>query len=127
MNIHAIIARNRRCNMLKKLNYIFSAKDKVKMLFILFSVILGSFLELLGVAAFTPFVNVIMKPESIQEQWYLKYLYDILGFTTSNHFLAALAGDLLARRPLRAARSRRAAAYQVAFCSAGAGRSGVLS
>lgn len=81
--------------MLKKLNYIFTGKDKIKMLFILLSVVIGSFLELLGVAIFTPFVNVILNPETIQEKWYLKILYDGLSFQTANNFLAALTGSII--------------------------------
>lgn len=81
--------------MLKKLNYIFSGKDKLKMLLILVSVVIGSFLELLGVAIFSPFVDVIMKPEMIQQKWYLKILYDFFEFQTTNHFLAALAGTII--------------------------------
>lgn len=81
--------------MLKKLNYIFTGKDKVKMVFILVSVAIGSFLELMGVAIFSPFVNVIMNPESIQEKWYLKLLYDGLSFRSTNYFLAALTGVII--------------------------------
>lgn len=81
--------------MLKKLDYIFSRKDKVKMLLILCTVVIGSFLELMGVAIFSPFVDVIMKPEKIQETWYLKLLYDNFHFADVNHFLAALAGMII--------------------------------
>lgn len=81
--------------MLNKLNYIFSGKDKVKMLCILVSVVVGSFLELLGVAIFSPFVNVIMNPETIQEKWYLKLAYDGLAFQSTNNFLAALTGVII--------------------------------
>ena len=81
--------------MLKKLNYIFSGKDKLKMLLLLFSVVIGSMLELMGVAIFTPFVNIIMNPESIQEKWYLKAIYDSLSFKTTNMFLACMAGAII--------------------------------
>lgn len=81
--------------MLKKLNYIFNRKDKVKMFLILGTVVIGSFLELMGVAIFTPFVNVILNPETIQEKWYLKMLYDAFSFKSTNYFLAALAGCII--------------------------------
>lgn len=81
--------------MLKKLNYIFEKKDKVKMLFILWGVILGSFLELMGVAIFSPFVNILMNPDMIQEKWYLKWSYDLFGFKDSNTFLAGLTGLII--------------------------------
>lgn len=81
--------------MLKKLNYIFNGRDKVRMLLILGTVVIGSFLELVGVAVFTPFVNVILSPETIQEKWYLKFLFDAFSFDSTNHFLAALAGVII--------------------------------
>ena len=81
--------------MLKELNYIFRGKDKVKMVFILFGIIIGSFLELTGVAIFTPFINVLMDPESISEKWYLKSIYDLFHFQSSDYFLAALTGSII--------------------------------
>lgn len=81
--------------MLKKLNYIFSAKDKLKMLPILASVVLGSVLELMGVAVFSPFVNIIMNPDSIQQEPYLRFLYETFSFRSSNLFLAAMAGAIM--------------------------------
>ncbi len=81
--------------MLKKLNYIFSAKDKLKMLPILASVVLGSILELMGVAVFSPFVNIIMNPDSIQQEPYLRLLYETFSFKSSNFFLAAMAGMIM--------------------------------
>lgn len=77
--------------MLKKLNYIFSRKDKIKMVLILITVVIGSFFELLGVAAFLPFVDIIMKPETIQEKWYLNFFYEAFSFHSTNAFLAGLA------------------------------------
>ena len=51
--------------MYKKLNYIFSKRDRVNIVLLMFMMIIGSFFELLGVAIFDPFVNVIMNPETI--------------------------------------------------------------
>ena len=81
--------------MLKKLNYIFSGRDKIKMAFLLIGVVIGSFLELMGVAVFTPFVNVIMDPASIQEKWYLKFFYVFFSFQSTDYFLAALTGSII--------------------------------
>ena len=65
------------------------------MLLLLLTVIAGSFLELIGVAIFSPFVNILMNPDMIQEKWYLKWIYDIFQFTASNAFLAALTGVII--------------------------------
>ncbi len=81
--------------MIAKLKYIFTKKDKIKMLLLLLTVIAGSFLELMGVAIFSPFVNILMNPDMVQERWYLKWIYDTFRFTTSNDFLAALTGIII--------------------------------
>ena len=49
--------------MLKKLNFIFSKRDKVKLLLLMIIVIGGSFLELMAVSIFSRFINVIMEPD----------------------------------------------------------------
>lgn len=82
-------------NMLKKLNYIFNGKDKLKMLLILLGVILGSFLELMGVAIFSPFVNILMDAEMIQKNHYLNWIYETFHFNTVNSFFAALTGLII--------------------------------
>ena len=43
-----------------KLNYIFKTKDRVKIALLLIMVVAGSFMELLGVAIFSPFIEIIM-------------------------------------------------------------------
>ena len=47
--------------MLEKLNYIFRRKEKIKILGILVLIIIGSFFELMGVAIFMPFIQIIME------------------------------------------------------------------
>lgn len=81
--------------MLRKLRYIFDRKDKFTILVLLIAVIIGSFLELMGVAIFTPFINVIMDPQSIQDTALLNYFYQLLGFTATKDFIAAIAGTII--------------------------------
>ncbi len=81
--------------MIAKLKYIFTQKDKFKMLLLLLTVIAGSFLELMGVAVFSPFVDVLMNPDMIEEKWYLKWIYDTFHFNGSNYFLAMLTGLII--------------------------------
>lgn len=78
-------------SLVHKLGYIFSKKDKKKIAVLLFAVIIGSFLELLGVSVFTPFVNIIMNQETIQKTWYLKLVYDTFGFQDNKGFLMFLS------------------------------------
>ena len=51
--------------MIRKLNYIFNKRDKVRIIILLFMIIIGSFLELTGVAAFMPFIEIVMSPSNI--------------------------------------------------------------
>lgn len=77
--------------MYKKLSYIFSKRDKYKIALLLCIMVAGSFLELLGVAVFQPFVNIIMTPESIQENQYLAQIYQMFGCSTTESFLTVVA------------------------------------
>lgn len=77
--------------MYKKLSYIFSKRDKYKIALLLCIMVAGSFLELLGVAVFQPFVNIIMMPDSIQENPYLARIYQIFGCSTTESFLTVVA------------------------------------
>lgn len=82
-------------NLFHKLGYIFNKKEKRKVIILMAAVIIGSFFELLGVSLFTPFVNIIMNPNSIQTTWYLQMLYDFFDFQTVKGFLAFLSGCII--------------------------------
>lgn len=86
---------NMRAGMLTKLGYIFDKKDKWKIGALLAAVVVGSFLELLGVTIFMPFINIIQQPGEIQRKWYLKLFYDLFHFQSSKSFLAALSGVII--------------------------------
>ena len=77
--------------MYKKLSYIFSKRDKYKIALLLCIMVAGSFLELLGVAVFQPLVNIIMMPDSIQENPYLARIYQMFGCSTTESFLTVVA------------------------------------
>lgn len=77
--------------MLNKLRYIFSHKEKVQLIGILVVVVIGSFMELLGVSVFMPFIQILLDPESIQTNELLNYFYTMFGFTTVEGYLSAIA------------------------------------
>lgn len=81
--------------MLSKLNYIFSSKDKVKIVFLMIMIVIGSFLELLGVTIFMPFIEIIMTPESIYDSELLSGIFQLLGYTQIEEFLAFLAVSII--------------------------------
>lgn len=77
--------------MLNKLRYIFSHKEKVKLVGILVVVVIGSFMELLGVSVFMPFIQILLDPTSIQTNELLNYFYTMFGFATVEGYLSAIA------------------------------------
>lgn len=82
--------------MYSKLNYIFQPKDRLKIILLLFMVVFGSFMELLGVAIFEPFVEIFMESEVIRENEYLNYFYQLLGCSDTKEFLAVIAICIIA-------------------------------
>lgn len=80
-----------KVGMLTKLGYIFDKRDKWKIAALLMAVIAGSFLELLGVTIFMPFINIIQKPQTIHDKWYLRWVYETFGFRSAKGFMVGLS------------------------------------
>ena len=81
--------------MLKKLNYILDSRQKWQLLFLLITFILGSFLELLGVSAILPLVNVIMDADILQSGYYA-LLGQILAAADVRDFIIKYCALLIA-------------------------------
>lgn len=81
--------------MFRKLNYIFTKADKIKVGILMIAVIIGSFLELLAVSIFSPFIDLIMDPASLQGDGTIASLYRMLSFQSPEYFLAAIAGGII--------------------------------
>lgn len=77
--------------MYSKLNYIFKSQDKIKIALLLIMVVIGSFMELLGVAVFSPFVEIIMNADTIRENPYLDFFYQLSRCSNTKAFLAIMA------------------------------------
>ena len=77
--------------MIAKLRYIFSHTEKLKLIWILFLLVVGSFMELVGVSVFLPFVQIMMDQEVIYTNEWLNYFYVLFGFRTLESYLAAIA------------------------------------
>ncbi|MGN0278032.1 MAG: ABC transporter ATP-binding protein [Lachnospiraceae bacterium] len=82
--------KTKQAGLLSKLAYIFDQRDKWKIAFLLIAVVIGSFLELLGVTVFMPFINIISDQSTIQRTWYLKMVYDGFGFSSAKQFMVAI-------------------------------------
>lgn len=90
------MGEKKKTGIFTKLGYIFIAKDKRKIAILLVAVVIGSFLELLGVTIFMPFINIISNPQTIQRTWYLKLFYDGLHFSSTKNFMIALSCAIIA-------------------------------
>lgn len=82
--------------MISKLNYIFSKTDKIKIGLLLVIVVVGSFLELLAVSIFSPFIDLIMDIDSLEESDSMSFLYHWFGFKQMHYFLVFLAAVIIA-------------------------------
>ena len=77
--------------MLKKLNFIFSKSDKVKIVFLLFIVVIGSFLELMGVSVFSPFIDVAMNPETASDGALFLLIRKLIPYQNTRQLLIIMA------------------------------------
>lgn len=82
-------------NFIKQMQYIFERRQKLQLLFVLFIVIFTTFVELLGVTAILPLIEVMMNENSINETPYLNMLYRLGGFGNSTNFLIFLSVVLI--------------------------------
>ena len=82
--------------MIKKIGFVFNKTQKIKIAFLLILITIGALTELVGVAAVIPFINIVMKPDSVYQNEYLYYFYEKLHFKDANHFLVGMAIALIA-------------------------------
>ena len=82
--------------MIKKLNYIFSTRDKIKIVLLTIMILTGSILELLAISLFSPFIDGIMDQNAMLESTLMSWLYQFFSFEKYEYFLAVLAGSIIA-------------------------------
>lgn len=83
-------------HMLKKINYVFDKSQKIKLIILLVMIIIGSFVELLGVSAILPIVNIALDPTVIENTWYLCLINEMMNFHDASQMLVFLAVVLIA-------------------------------
>lgn len=81
--------------LIQQVQYIFDREQKVQLFFLLFIVIFTTFVELLGVAAIMPLIEIMMDPGYIQKTGYLRYIYNTFNFSGTTSFLIFLAVALI--------------------------------
>ena len=81
--------------MIKKISYVLDKRQKRNLVILLITIIIGAFVELLGVSAILPIINVALEPQTIDTTWYLAWIRDIMGFTDARQMLMFLAAVLI--------------------------------
>lgn len=74
-------------NYIVKIWSIFSKWDRLRIVLLLLLILVGSFLEVVGISAVVPLINVISNPEAIQKQASLQFLYDLAGVSSVREFM----------------------------------------
>lgn len=82
--------------LIQQMQYIFDRGQKVQLVFLLLAVIFTTFVELVGVAALMPLIEVMMDPACIQTTPYLNFMYEIFHFQDAVSFLIFLSAALIA-------------------------------
>lgn len=83
-------------NILKKILSLLSQRER-KRLFLLFAAMaLTGVAEVAGIAPIMPFLSLIMNPDQLDKNNYIKWLYDILNFQSLSRFLIFLGITVLA-------------------------------
>lgn len=84
-------------DVLKKLNYIFSRRQKWQTLELLALIILGTAFELLGVSAVQPLINAIMDRDSLAERGGIyTFIYETFHLQNATQLILVLMGLLIA-------------------------------
>lgn len=77
--------------MIRKIGYIFNRKEKIKIVFLTIIIIIGSFLELLSISLFSPFIELIMNPDAVNESGIMLYVMQLFSIRSIQDYLAILA------------------------------------
>lgn len=77
--------------MIQKFRYIFSRADKFKLVGLVVLMIIGSVLELLAVAVFNPFIEVMMQTSSIADDSFLQFFFQHTNIDSIEGYLIALS------------------------------------
>ena len=77
--------------MIQKFRYIFSRADKFKLVGLVVLMIIGSVLELLEVAVFNPFIEVMMQTSSIADDSFLQFFFQHTNIDSVEGYLIALS------------------------------------
>lgn len=89
--------------MLKKINYIFDKKQKIELVWTLFIIITGAFLELIGISIIYPFIDLAMSEDWKVEGSMYNQLAILFHIETKEQFLMLVAIVIIAVYVLKSA------------------------
>lgn len=82
--------------MLKKISYVLDRRQKIQLVLLLFTILIGAIVELMGITLILPIVSIAMDPSVIDETWYLIIIRDTFGLFEVKEMLLFLASLLIA-------------------------------
>lgn len=86
--------KNKVKKMLKEFRYVLNRKQKFQVLGLLLLIVIGSFMELIGVAIFLPFIQILMDPQAALGDYdrpYIAWAYQAFHAGSVNSFLIIIA------------------------------------
>ena len=70
----------------KKMNLLLDAKQKRKMVLIIFLMLIGGVLESLSISVVIPVVSVLIDPQAIEKNELFSAIYNLLGLSSVTQF-----------------------------------------
>lgn len=77
--------------LIKRVIAILTARQRKLLIVLLIMMLIGAGLETVGTSLLIPFITVAMDPNSVFENEYLRYFYDLMGLESANGFLIMLS------------------------------------
>ncbi len=69
----------------------YGAKFRLRIIFVLLSAIVAASFEVVGVALLYPLITISMNPDIVVESDSIRYIYELLSFSNTTHFLVFIA------------------------------------
>ena len=77
--------------LIKRVIAILTERQRKLLVFMLLMMLVGAGLETAGASLLIPFITIAMEPDSVFQNEYLKYFYDLMHLTSVNGFLVMLS------------------------------------
>lgn len=78
-----------------KINHILQAKDRFKLLVLMLFSVVTALIQTVNIAAFLPFINLLMDQNSIHTNRYMKWFYTFGKFTSDTQFVIAVGAGVI--------------------------------